>query len=490
MLAQGDGMKVDSLLKRFPQGPQAESPRLAYVRGLLAFGELSPELMVHMREAALKFEREGDLRMARRALALSAYGGALQRFQAHAAEVLATLEDAPPDLETDAARLASRYWGAVVSGPAAAAEDHLRRLVSLLEDGGTPALWFRFLPYMFGNYVTPAFPELVRRVVAGALRAAGDSHVPLQLLARSNEAWLLLWEGRVAESRALAVQLEADEKWAGRPRHARVGSWILAVAQAMVRGDREAIHLVMSDKSYFKHLPRLELVTRGAAASVVEDWATVREVLESLRGMVMRGSYWEPFPPLLEAQLALHEQRVEDALHLLRECVETSQDIDRFGFDAMVRSTLAMAEMRAGRPQAAWAAMEPLVARTRRTGLMCGVLMCGPHVLAELVQAPWGSEVPEEAQTEMRHWAALSVQAQGNAKPDAPKSALPDSKVLTPREMEVLERIASGDSNKLIARALDLSPHTVKRHVARILDRLDLASRGAAAAWFRELGVR
>jgi LuxR family maltose regulon positive regulatory protein len=116
--------------------------------------------------------------------------------------------------------------------------------------------------------------------------------------------------------------------------------------------------------------------------------------------------------------------------------------------------------------------------------------MCGPHVLAELVQAPWGSEVPEEAQTEMRHWAALSVQAQGNAKPDAPKSALPDSKVLTPREMEVLERIASGDSNKLIARALDLSPHTVKRHVARILDRLDLASRGAAAAWFRELGVR
>jgi ATP/maltotriose-dependent transcriptional regulator MalT len=136
------------------------------------------------------------------------------------------------------------------------------------------------------------------------------------------------------------------------------------------------------------------------------------------------------------------------------------------------------------------AAGRSVEARTRRTGLMCGVLMCGPRVLAELVQAPWGSEVPEEARTEMRHWAALSVQAQGNAKPDAPKSALPDSKVLTPREMEVLERIASGDSNKLIARALDLSPHTVKRHVARILDRLDLASRGAAAAWFRDLGVR
>ena len=46
-------------------------------------------------------------------------------------------------------------------------------------------------------------------------------------------------------------------------------------------------------------------------------------------------------------------------------------------------------------------------------------------------------------------------------------------------------RIAAGDSNKLIARAFDLSLHTVKRHVAHILDKLDLDSRGQAAAWYR-----
>jgi LuxR family maltose regulon positive regulatory protein len=56
---------------------------------------------------------------------------------------------------------------------------------------------------------------------------------------------------------------------------------------------------------------------------------------------------------------------------------------------------------------------------------------------------------------------------------------------LSPREREVLARIAAGDSNKLIARAFDLSPHTVKRHVANILDKLGLDSRGQAAAWFR-----
>ena len=48
---------------------------------------------------------------------------------------------------------------------------------------------------------------------------------------------------------------------------------------------------------------------------------------------------------------------------------------------------------------------------------------------------------------------------------------------------DLLERIAAGDSNKLIARAFDLSLHTVKRHVANILDKLALSSRGEAAAW-------
>ena len=52
--------------------------------------------------------------------------------------------------------------------------------------------------------------------------------------------------------------------------------------------------------------------------------------------------------------------------------------------------------------------------------------------------------------------------------------------------IEDFRMIAAGDSNKLIARAFDLSPHTVKRHVANILDKLGVQSRGQAAAWFNE----
>jgi len=54
---------------------------------------------------------------------------------------------------------------------------------------------------------------------------------------------------------------------------------------------------------------------------------------------------------------------------------------------------------------------------------------------------------------------------------------------LSAREREVLQRIVAGDSNKMIARTLGLSPHTVKRHVANILDKVGARSRAQAAAW-------
>ena len=43
--------------------------------------------------------------------------------------------------------------------------------------------------------------------------------------------------------------------------------------------------------------------------------------------------------------------------------------------------------------------------------------------------------------------------------------------LLSACEREVLERIAAGGSNKLIARWLDISPLTVKRHAADIHDK-------------------
>ena len=61
-------------------------------------------------------------------------------------------------------------------------------------------------------------------------------------------------------------------------------------------------------------------------------------------------------------------------------------------------------------------------------------------------------------------------------------------RALTAREIEVLERVAAGAGNKHIARDLDLSLHTVKRHLCNILDKLECDSRGQAADLLRRTG--
>ena len=57
------------------------------------------------------------------------------------------------------------------------------------------------------------------------------------------------------------------------------------------------------------------------------------------------------------------------------------------------------------------------------------------------------------------------------------------------RELEVLQHLAAGRSNKEIAHALDVSPNTVKTHVARLFEKLEVRRRTAAIQRARELHI-
>lgn len=60
---------------------------------------------------------------------------------------------------------------------------------------------------------------------------------------------------------------------------------------------------------------------------------------------------------------------------------------------------------------------------------------------------------------------------------------------LTPRECEILEQLASGRSNKEMARVLAISPNTVKTHVARLYEKLEVRRRVQAVEKARSLAL-
>ena len=60
---------------------------------------------------------------------------------------------------------------------------------------------------------------------------------------------------------------------------------------------------------------------------------------------------------------------------------------------------------------------------------------------------------------------------------------------LTGRELQILEMLAQGSTNKQIARALDISDNTVRHHVNNIMDKLQVSDRTEAVAIAIRRGV-
>ena len=95
-----------------------------------------------------------------------------------------------------------------------------------------------------------------------------------------------------------------------------------------------------------------------------------------------------------------------------------------------------------------------------------------PEMLIENVrQACSGKMVLSEQLTEI-----LALSFRGEQKEQ-------DLSSLTRRELQILKYIASGLSNKLICRQLDIAESTVKVHVKHLLKKLRFRSRVEAAVW-------
>jgi ATP/maltotriose-dependent transcriptional regulator MalT len=101
---------------------------------------------------------------------------------------------------------------------------------------------------------------------------------------------------------------------------------------------------------------------------------------------------------------------------------------------------------------------------------------------------PWPSRCRQPSWT--GYWRRLT-------RPARPSSPAPDVAPPSPglvaalnaRELEVLQLLAAGSSNRAIAEELVIDLDMVKRHVTHILDKLGAANRIQAVTRARELGL-
>ncbi|HBS31819.1 MAG TPA: helix-turn-helix transcriptional regulator, partial [Parvularcula sp.] len=84
-------------------------------------------------------------------------------------------------------------------------------------------------------------------------------------------------------------------------------------------------------------------------------------------------------------------------------------------------------------------------------------------------------------------WAGRRLTRQAPASPFTRNDAALRSLGVTEREYEVLVLLADGCANKEIARRLEVSPNTIKTHIARLYEKLEVGRRTQAVQKARAL---
>jgi DNA-binding CsgD family transcriptional regulator len=205
----------------------------------------------------------------------------------------------------------------------------------------------------------------------------------------------------------------------------------------------------------------------------------------------------EPSPPLKRAallpayvEIALAAGEVEEAERASDELAAIAQVHQGDALEAMSAYARGAVALARGEPAGALAELRRALQMWQELGAPYEAAKA--RVLVGLACAGLGDE--DGATLELE--AARTVFEELGARPDVSRadslrtaSSAPDRHGLSPRELQVLRLVASGETNKAIAASLVLSERTVDRHVSNIYAKLRVSSRAAATASAYEHGL-
>jgi LuxR family transcriptional regulator, maltose regulon positive regulatory protein len=193
---------------------------------------------------------------------------------------------------------------------------------------------------------------------------------------------------------------------------------------------------------------------------------------------------------IAQAQLAMGRQRPEDAVAFLRAgLADAALARDRY-LALPISVQLAVAEFLAGHPDEAAIALREAVGEAASAGISQSIIAHGNSVgpllvdLEERIRStaadPQLVSFIEKALARWRHRYGSDPRVSRTSAGVASLSG---------RERMVLSMIGEGNSNKEIARSLDIAPETVKSHVKNIFRKLSVEKRAQAVARAQSLGL-
>jgi LuxR family transcriptional regulator, maltose regulon positive regulatory protein len=291
-------------------------------------------------------------------------------------------------------------------------------------------------------------------------------------LCRTHHAMVLLWQGAWSEAE---TELHAARRELDATRPGNLPNALIRLAELRRRQGRleEAQTLLKQVRSHPHASLGLAAVAldRGKAVDALD---LVHRFLRQIPA-TNRTDRFSAFELAVAAHCALGQ--TTDARACLAELQALADAVATNPMRASVtlaQGVLAAAE---GNHAASRARLEDAVDLFEQSGApyeAARARLALAHALAETGRGDFAAQEARAAHEALRKLGAAAAAPPGGAR----RTAFG----LSARELEVLRLVAQGSRNQKIAAQLVLSEHTVRRHVANILRKLDAPSRAAAAA--------
>ena len=518
LLQQGWLASLQGWIQLLPAGVRQAHPRLAYLLGVCALHQRTlADAGFYLEQALHAFETAANQLDQGKTLA---YLSSLAFFQADFARGLALIEQAlacpiPPDTrvrllgddrsshryrfnscpippDTRVRLLVERARIAHFQGDFAHGEIDLDRAWRICQESGDLAAVYTLLEGFIPSFAAmPAGLDRLEQLCRIAATKTVDGEGLLEVVLYEQQAMVHCYRGEIARTLQAAERaLRLGERLGGHPlwQYWTLRIFILTAHTALGHRPQaeQIIEQLLAQQDSLDVLAKSGFLYFVAHACWLHQrWPDAYRIYQQLRRMEIPPDslVTHTMLAMLQGILELAEGRYATALPALQEAVAFETKSPLFNVFGSARVLLSYLYLKMGRPKEALAEIELALAECGAQGAPGRILIEGAAAIPVLRLALEHNRQPVLA-------GQLLETLEASRRSEPQPVAVPDTgATLSPREVEVLGLLAAGASNQEIAQTLVLSIHTVKRHVANILVKLNVANRTQASSRARELGV-